>query len=166
MFRRLRVARHFAASRTTNSRFLDDFTGADCRCPPSVKSAVSCREARGFRPPSRLSHGFERHAANWAEAGLRPNDLRMHRTGPQRLTGISRCYCRLVVDLIARDVASRIGDEAVPGMWHWDPRQVHDALHAGCPPVTCRAKYREAGSTSSMQINRRAVSNGDQKCRS
>lgn len=101
---------------------------ADCRYPSSLRSAVSCREARGFRPPPGLRHGFERHAANWAEAGVRPNDLRMHRTGPQRFAGISRCYRRLVVDLIGRDVASRLGDEtdpasgaakvvAVPGMF-------------------------------------------------
>jgi len=161
MLSRLRVGRHFADSRTTNSRFLDDLAGAASRLPMPVvtQSAVSCRAARGFRPPPRLGHGFERHAANWAEAGLRPNDLRMHRTGPQRFTGISRGYCRRVRDLIGRDVASRLGDEAVPGIWRWDPRQVDGALHARCPPVTCRAKYGEAGSASLMQINRRPVSN-------
>ena len=132
---------------------------ADFRCPSSLKSAVSCREARGFRLPPGLRHGFERHAANWAEAGVRPNDLRMHRTGPQRFTGIGRGYRRLVGDLIGRDVASLLGDEAIPGIWRWDPRQVDGALHARCPSVTCCAKYHEAGSTSLMQINRRPVSN-------
>jgi hypothetical protein len=113
MFRCLRVARHFAASRTTNSRLLDDFTGADCRCPSSPTQDRRVM-SRSSRPPSRISHGFERHPANRAGAGFRPNDLRMHRTGPQRLARTSRRYRRLVVELMGRDVASRLDDEAIP----------------------------------------------------
>jgi hypothetical protein len=139
--------------------------GLHVRRPPIAFRPNTAKPARAIRPPPRLCHGFERHAANRAEAGLRPNDLRMHRTSPQRLTGISRCYCRLVVDVIGRDVASRLGDKAVPGIWRRHPRQVDGALHARCPPVACRAKYREAGNTSLMQINRRPVSNGDQRSR-